>query len=80
MGMGDKQEHYRPHHDLIRDDVMGMRFADCSVRRCPHPSVIKRYGIGGVCNVSLWTCKKCKYVIRETLFEGYRCGYDRLGQ
>lgn len=75
MGMGDAKKQYQPHRELIRDDVTGRRFADVSVRRCPCPAVINKYGTGGVCNVSVYTCKKCKFAVRMDFFEGYKCRY-----
>ena len=75
MGMGDKPEPYREKHNSIRDDVMGREFAACLMRPCPHPWVIKRYGTGGVANVSMYTCRKCKYHREHPLHFGVSCAY-----
>ena len=57
------------------DDVIGKTFSDGCVRSCPHPKVIAKYGTGGVANVSVYTCRKCRYVIKEQMIGGVRCGY-----
>lgn len=75
MGMGDKPIPFVPSDRKIRDDVIGKSFASVSMRSCPHPKVISKYGVGGVANVSVYTCRKCRFVIKEKLFGGVRCGY-----
>ena len=75
MGMGDKKETFAPSYKTIRDDVNGFSFAPCCMQSCPHPNVISKYGVGGVAHVSIYTCRKCKFVIKEKLFGGVRCGY-----
>lgn len=80
MGMGDKKRPYEPTYGKVLDVVLNLYFAECAVRECPHPSVIKRYGTGGVANVSLYVCKKCKF--KET-YEGYGgvgCTYGRVDE
>ena len=79
MGMGDKPKAFSPHHNTLRDDVIGRAFADCLMRSCPEPHVIKRYGTGGVANVSVYVCRKCRHHIDEKWFGGVRCGYDNTG-
>ena len=66
---------YKP----IYDDVLGVAFDPCLMRRCPHPSVIKKYGTGGVVNTSVYVCKKCRHHIDEKWFGGVRCGYNNTG-
>ena len=78
MGVGDKPIPFAPSYTPIRDDVIGEMFSPCCVRPCPHPNVISRYGTGGKANVSVYTCRKCRFVIKEKLFGGVRCGY--MGQ
>ena len=56
MGKGDKPKAFAPYHKTVRDDVIGKAFADCLMRSCPEPHVIKRYGTGGIVNVSVYTC------------------------
>lgn len=76
MGMGDQPIPYEPKHYKVRDDVIGKTFASCATRSCPHPGVVKRYGTGGVANVSVWTCRKCRYVTRSKFGELLGCGYE----
>lgn len=75
MGMGDTPIKYTPSYKPIRDDVIGKSFASCMIRSCPEPNVIKRYGTGGKANVSVWTCKKCRYAVRYKFHGGVSCGY-----
>lgn len=75
MGMGDQKEPYRPSYAPVRCDVTGKMFPPISVRECPEPHVIKRYGLGGKCNVSVLICKKCKYGKRDDLCDGWGCVY-----
>ena len=70
--MGTDKHNYEP----IRDDVIGKRFYYGMVRSCPEPHVIKRFGIGGVANVSVYTCRKCRYVQKHPLHFGVTCGYE----
>lgn len=74
MGMGDSKPPYRP-SGRVRDDVIGREFAACAVRSCPEPHVIKRFGMGGVANVSVYTCRRCKYHTEYTLHFGVGCTY-----
>ena len=74
MGMGDKQKSFTPSYKK-RDDVIGKEFAECAVRSCPEPHVIKRYGTGGQVFVSIYTCRRCKYHREEILFNGVGCNY-----
>lgn len=73
MGMGDKPKEFKPSYKPIRDDVIGKDFPPVSVRACPEPHVIARYGVGGVANVSIYTCRRCKYHQNEKYFGGVRC-------
>ena len=75
MGMGDKPKQFVPSYTPIRDDVIGKRFSPCLMRSCPEPHVIARYGVGGVANVSLWTCRRCKYHAEEKFYLGVSCQY-----
>ena len=75
MGMGDKKIPYEPKYEPVRDDVIGKRFAQSMVRPCPHPKVRERYGVGGVANVSVYTCKKCRFVKTYEYHGGVGCGY-----
>lgn len=76
MGMGDSKKPFEPSYEPIRDDVIGKTFTPGSIRQCPEPHVIKRYGVGGICNVSVYTCRKCRYVINHKWFGGVSCGYE----
>lgn len=60
----------------MRDDVIGKEFCEISVRKCPEPHVIKRYGTGGVAHVSVWTCRRCRYVKTYKWHGGVGCGYE----
>ena len=75
MGMGDKKAPYTPSYEPVRDDVIGKMFGAGMVRSCPEPHVIKRYGVGGIANVSVWTCRKCRYVQTYKWHGGVSCGY-----
>ncbi len=76
VGQGDKPIPYKPEHWAARDDVIGKEFASCLMRPCPHPKVIKRFGVGGVANVSVYTCRRCKYHQIQPLFLGVSCVYE----
>lgn len=75
MGMGDKKPKFHPTYTPVRDDVIGKMFF--STRECPHPAVIKKYGTGGIANVSYWTCKMCQYGEDMKMFGGVKCGYKQ---
>ena len=79
MGMGDSKLRFEPKYKPIMDDVLGKEFYAGCMRSCPHQKVIERYGVGGVCNVSVYVCKKCRHHIDEKWFGGVRCGYDNTG-
>ena len=77
MGMGDKKIPYTPNYTPVRDDVCGRMFGQGMMRQCPEPHVIKRYGVGGVANVSVWTCKRCRYRIEFEEHGGLACGLEQ---
>lgn len=62
--------------DVITEDVKGYEFSTTSVRECKYPAVIKRYGHGGICHVSVYTCMKCKFAVRVPFCGGVKCGYE----
>lgn len=78
--MGDKRKPFEPNHTRIYDDVLHQTFPQCCMRECPHPSVIKRYGVGGVANVSLYVCKKCKFSETYDFHGGVGCTYGRVDE
>ena len=78
MGQGDRPKPFEPYHKAIRDDVIGKEFASCAMRRCPHPKVIDKYGVGGVCMVSVYTCRRCKHRKEYENHGGVSCEY--MGQ
>lgn len=80
MGQGDRKPKYTPPYEPVRDDVCGKMFRSDIVRSCPEPHVIKRYGVGGVANVSVWTCKRCKYRIEYKWHGGLGCELDKRVQ
>ena len=73
MGMGDIPIPYTPNHNLVRDDVIGREFVACATRSCPHPAVIQRYGVGGVANVSIYTCRRCRHKVANKFDGGLAC-------
>ena len=75
MEMGDKKKPFAPSYEPVRDDVIGKRFSPGCVRSCPEPHVIKKYGLGGAANVSVYTCRKCKYAVKHKWHGGLSCGY-----
>ena len=78
MGMGDKKIPYTPSYAPVRDDVNGKMFPPICVRSCPHPSVIRKYGIGGKANVSVYTCRRCQFVKTYPYHGGVKCGYETI--
>ena len=62
-------------YEPVYDDVLGKYFDPCCMRPCPEPHVIKRYGTGGKANVSVYVCKKCRYVKTYRWHGGVSCGY-----
>ena len=76
MGMGDKKQPFSPGYKPIRDDVIGKSFSHCAMRSCPEPHVIARYGVGGVANVSVYTCRKCRHRVEYKLHGGISCGLE----
>ena len=80
MGAGDKRKPFEPVHPHILDVVRGQRFAECAMRSCPHPAVIRKYGVGGEAMVSIYTCKRCKHHIKYDFHGGVGCGYDGVGE
>lgn len=77
MEMGDKKTPYQPKYEPIRCDVSGKLFRALSVRECHDEAVIRRYGVGGKCNVSLWVCRKCKHAIHYQFHGGLGCELDK---
>lgn len=73
--MCDKKPAFEPRYEPVRDDVNGKMFSPGAVRSCPEPNVIKRFGTGGVANVSVYTCRKCRYHQDMKWFGGTKCGY-----
>ena len=78
MGMGDQKPPYVPSYTPIRDDVIGKTFPHCCIRQCPHPSVQAKYGVGMVANVSVYTCRKCRFVKTYPYFGGVSCEYSSI--
>lgn len=79
MGMGDRRPAFEPSYEPIRDDVAGKMFSPGSIRQCPEPHVIKRFGVGGIANVSVYTCRKCKFHKDYQHHGGVGCTYG-LGE
>lgn len=56
--------------------VTNLEFNEFSVNRCNHPAVVASYGKDGICDVSVWICKKCQYAERPVPeIDGYKCNY-----
>ena len=66
--------------DSIRCDVTGNTYPSISVRECPSPAVIKRYGTGGVARVCVHVCRRCKFAITFPYYGGVGCQLVRLTQ
>ena len=66
--------------DAVQCDVTGRTYAACSVRECPEPNVIRRYGSGGKAHVSVYVCQKCKYAVHYQFFGGLSCELDEKYQ
>lgn len=62
--------------DVITEDVKGYSMSAVSVRQCKYPAVVEKYGHGGVCHVSIYTCNKCKIAVRVPFCGGVKCGYE----
>ena len=80
MGMGDRFKQkapYSPTNGSTRCDVTGKTFSSSLIRKCNDEAVIRRYGTGGVCNVSVWVCTRCKHAIRYKFHGGLGCELDR---
>lgn len=75
MGMGDRPKAYTPSYAPILCDVTGKMFAPCAIQQCHEPHVVKRYGTGGVCNVSIYVCRKCKHKLTFQNCGAIGCGY-----
>ena len=77
-GMGDKKITFEPSYAPVRCDVSGLMFTSGAVRFCPEPHVIAKYGVGGKCKVSVWICRKCRYVKTYPYHGGVNCTYEAL--
>ena len=63
----------------VMDNIKGYFWLEDNTRLCPHPSVIRRFGQGGICRVAAYTCLSCRYAVRFPYFGGTRCGYGQNG-
>lgn len=59
-------------------DVTGYTMIDQSVRSCPHPQVIAKYGRNGRCNVCWLACRKCKYGKKGEYDGGIACRFPEM--
>lgn len=75
MGMGDRKPPFVPEFEPIMCDVTLKRFNKHMVRECPEPHVIARYGTGGIANVSIYICQKCKYKRTFQYMGAVGCNY-----
>lgn len=76
MGMGDQKPPYESRGEPILDNVSGKMFSHGCVRRCPHPGVISKFGVGGKANVSVYTCRKCRFHESVKWIGGSKCRYE----
>lgn len=76
MGMGDKKKEFKPSYGTTICDVSHLEFADSMIVQCPHPAVQERYGFNGLCNVSIYICRKCKFKKTYPMHGGISCGYE----
>lgn len=75
--MGDKKIPYVPSYEPIIDDVLLKKFAPVLMRKCPSEAVIRRYGTGGIANVSIYVCKKCAYGHKHKMMGAWYCGLEQ---
>lgn len=75
--MGDKKIPYVPSYEPIYDDVLHKMFAPVLMRKCPSEAVIRRYGTGGIANVSIYVCKKCIYGQKHKMMGAWYCGLEQ---
>ena len=63
----------------LYDDIYHLKWLPGQAQKCPHPWVIEKYGIGGECVVSIYTCRKCRFRIEEDrlVYGGIICGYGK---
>lgn len=74
MGMGDKQKPFEPSYKTHKCGVCHFPAIEgVSIRSCPHPAVQRKYG-GDVC-VCVYCCKRCKFAVKNSYFDGVGCGY-----
>lgn len=57
--------------------VTGYTVIDASIRNCPHPSVISRYGRNGKCQVCYMVCRKCRFARKDSMSGGVFCDYGK---
>jgi len=67
-------------NEPVRCDVTGKYFYPSSVRKCRDAAVIKRYGVGGEANVSVYVCRNCKHAIKYKFHGGLGCELERSVQ
>lgn len=55
--------------------VSKKKFSPGSLRNCPHPETIRRYGENN--RVCWYVCNKCKYKVTVPMMGGLKCGYGK---
>lgn len=60
-------------NDRVRCDISGKMFHPSSTRRCLDGAVVRKYGTGGIVNVSVWVCNKCHHAIHYKFHGGLGC-------
>ena len=74
MGMGDIKKP-RLQYRSLRCGRCGLLLPEISVRRCPHPAVLTRYGQGKSVKMCIYCCSKCSFSKRDGLNPGLGCSY-----
>lgn len=57
----------------MRCSVCQREHAECAVRQCKHPAVIKHYGS----NVCVRCCQKCKHSSKPEFIDGSKCNFEK---
>ena len=75
MGQGDKPKKFNPSYAPIECSVSGLKFASCAIRECKEPHVVRKFGNGGSCNVSIYICRHCKFHTKTPYCGAVGCSY-----
>lgn len=56
-------------------DKCGRPSADCAIRYCPHPAVLRWYGRDEMVKICYYCCQKCRFAEKVGLSPGLGCAY-----